>query len=99
MYICESLDVCVLGEGEGGVRRGGMMWNILFRVLKGFGREHVDVYMLYTCLCYMLRERKPVLGGVEELGGLFEADGAEGRRSVQQRSATPEKEGKICECG
>lgn len=31
------------------------------------------------------RERKPVQGGVEGLGG-FEADGAEGRRLMQQRA-------------
>lgn len=38
----------------------------------------MDVYILYTCLCYMLRERKPVQGGVEELGGCWRLMGQRG---------------------
>lgn len=58
------------------------------------------VYILYTCLCYMLREKTSAgrgrgAGG----GGGVEADGAEGRRLMQQRSATQRKRGKFVRVG
>lgn len=55
------------------------------------------VCVLYVCLCYMLQrqgEGEAVQGGVEGLGGFNsrEADGAEGRRLMQQRARERKKE-------
>lgn len=57
-------------------------------------RESMCICAYCMCVCVTcLREREPVQGGVEGLGGFNsrEADGAEGRRLMQQRAQERER--------